>query len=99
VDGGFLLLVRDEQLLRIRLGVGLLVVLVSIADGKDNQTPMGKVVAAEIGDIPTKHIVLDLLAVLFLLLPNLRGPIGKLRYLEVVTVDKGDSLVDEVIYF
>ena len=74
VHGGVLFLLDVQQLLCIGLGV-LVHLQVAVADGDERETHLIKVAHAVVGDVPTQHIVPNLIVVVALFLPLLRSKV------------------------
>lgn len=96
--GRDLSLLGDEQLLRIGLDVPG-IIEVAVAQGDHQQADLVEIAAAEVGDVPAEHVVLDLVVLAVLALPVLHGPGDEGRQRKLVALDQLERVALNLIQF
>ncbi len=71
----------------------------SVAHGEDDQADLVEISRAEIGDVPAELALTDLVALLALVRPVRRAPIGERRQADLMLVQQRDRVVDQRVDF
>ena len=97
--GRILTLLQVQQLFRIDLGIFVLHGLAAVTDGNEGEAHFIKLALAVVGDVPAQAAVPDLVILVALGFPFLRGKVAERRQVAVIFLAHGFQLTKSLVDF